>query len=391
MIAAFRRAYRRVPETVRLLTGVSLANDAASEMLYPVLPLFLTTVLHAPVVALGVVEGVAEAVAVLFRGVVGPLSDRRGGRRGPWISAGYGASVAGRVVVALAPTWGFVLGARVIDRFGKALRSPPRDALIREASPPAIVGASFGFHRAGDSLGAVIGPLCAAALLAGGASLRMVIGLAAIPGLATLLLLRRLRDPSRPPQPVLQKMRHVARELPRRFWVVLGGWCLFVAGNSSDAFLLLRAHDLGMSLTVTVLAYALFSAVYASFSWPFGALSDRVGRRRLLVGGLLAFAVVYTGLALAQSAWLVWPLMAAYGLYLAATDGVGKAFVADFAPRELSGTAYGVLSSVTGGLALFASVVAGVLWQTVSPAAPFVLGAVMAVAGAAVIALSARA
>jgi MFS family permease len=391
VIDRIRAAYRIVPGTVRLLTGVSLANDAASEMLYPVLPLFLTTVLHAPVAALGIVEGMAEAVAVLFRGIVGPLSDRRGGRRRPWISGGYAASVVGRVLVAVAPGWGLVLVARVVDRFGKALRSPPRDALIREASPPEIVGASFGFHRMGDSTGAVIGPVVAAALLAGGASLRTVLVVAIVPGLLTLVLLRRLHDPPREPNPELPKARHVARELPRRFWVVLGGWCLFVAGNSSDAFLLLRARDLGLSITASVLAYALFSAVYAGFSWPFGSLSDRIGRRHLLVGGLVAFAVVYGGLAIAEQAWAVWPLFAAYGLYLAATDGVGKAFVADYAPRELSGTAYGVLSAATGALALFASVVAGLLWDAVSPSAPFALGACTAAAGAIVIALSARA
>jgi MFS family permease len=391
VIARIRRAYLVVPATVRLLTGVSLANDAASEMLYPVLPLFLTTVLHAPVAALGVVEGVAEAVAVVFRGIVGPISDRRGGRRRPYISGGYAASVVGRLLVAIAPAWGLVLVARVVDRFGKAVRTPPRDALIRDASPPETVGASFGFHRMGDSTGAVIGPLVAAALLAGGASLRAVIVVAIVPGVLTLLLLRRLHDPPREPQPALPKAHHVARELPRRFWIVLGGWCLFVAGNSSDAFLLLRANDLGLSLTASVLAYALFSAVYAGCSWPFGSLSDRIGRRHLLVGGLVAFAIVYGGLALADEAWAVWPLFAAYGLYLAATDGVGKAFVADYAPKELSGTAYGVLSAVTGALALFASVVAGVLWQTVSPSAPFALGAIMAIAGAIVIALSGRA
>ena len=198
MIGRFLGAVRRVPENVRTLSWVSFANDAASEMLYPVLPLFLTVTLHAPVKALGVVEGTAEAVAVLFRGVVGPLSDRRGGRRRPWITAGYTASVIGRAIVAVAPAWGWVLGARVIDRFGKALRSPPRDALIRDSSPPELVGASFGFHRSMDSAGAVVGPLIAVLLLWRGADLRLVVALAAIPGVMTIVLLRRLREAPRP-------------------------------------------------------------------------------------------------------------------------------------------------------------------------------------------------
>jgi MFS family permease len=384
MIRRVLDAARRVPANVRLLSWVSLANDAASEMLYPVLPLFLTVTLNAPVAVLGLVEGIAEAVAVLFRGVVGPLSDRGGGARRPWITAGYTASVAGRVLVAVAPAWGFVLGGRVVDRFGKALRSPPRDALIRDSTPPTLVGASFGFHRTMDSVGAVVGPLIAVGLVAGGADIRTVIEIAVLPGIATVVLLRFLREAPRVGAAAGGRtLRGSVAALPRPFWVAVVAWGLFALGNSSDTFLLIRGHDLGLSLTGTILTYVGFNVVYAALAWPLGSLSDRTGRRRLLVGGMLVYAAVYAGFALATAGWMAFPLFALYGVYLAATDGVAKALVADHAPADLSGTAYGVFAALTGACALAASTVAGVLYDTVGHGAPFALGTACSLLGAA--------
>ncbi len=362
-------ASRRLPETVRALSWVSLANDAGSELAYPVLPLFLTVTLGAPVAIVGVVEGVAEGVTVALRGVAGRLSDRRL-RRKPWIVLGYTLTALARPVVAAAPAWGWVLGARIGDRVGKAARTAPRDALIRDASPPELVGESFGYHRALDTAGAVVGPTVAVVLLAAGLSLRGVLWIAVVPGVFALLLLRRVRE-----APAREERRVASPPLAPAFWAAVMTWTLFCLGNSSDVFLLLRARDLGLGVTLVVLAYALYNLVYSVLAWPLGALSDRVPRGLVLGGGLVVFALVYGAFALSPPAWAVWPLLAVYGAYVAATDGVARAWISDRMGHSLAGTAYGVFSAVTGGALLVASVTAGLLWSHVGHAAPFVLGA----------------
>lgn len=367
------RARARLPENVRALGWVSFANDFASELAYPVTPLFLTVTLGAPVAVIGLIEGIAEGVAIGLRGVAGVLSDRNR-RRVPWIVAGYSLSAVARPVVAAAPAWGWVLVGRLADRLGKAGRTAPRDALIRDSSPPALMGASFGYHRALDTAGAVVGPLAAVLVLALGASLRDALWLAVVPALATLALLRRVRE-----APVLDPAQATPRaavpNLPTGFWFVLAVWIVFSLGNSSDVFLLLRSRDLGLGATLVILAYALYNLVYSTLSWPFGALSDRVPRETLLAGGLAVFVLVYLGFAVAPGSWAIWPLFVVYGVYIAATEGVARAWVADQAPAGASGTAYGVFAAATGASLLVASVVAGVLWATVGPAAPFALGA----------------
>jgi MFS family permease len=367
------RARRALPENVRALAWVSFMNDAASELAYPVLPLFLTVTLGAPVAVLGVIEGIAEGVAVGLRGAAGWLSDRYGERRRPWVVAGYATSALARPVIAAAPAWGWVLAGRLGDRIGKATRTAPRDALIRDSTPRELVGASFGYHRALDSAGAVVGPLAAVALLGAGSSLRTALWVAVVPGFLTLLLLRAVREA--PPRTAPAEELMATAGLPGRFWLALGIWTVFSLGNSSDVFLLLRAHQLGLDATLVVLAYALYSAVYSGFAWPLGALSDRRSRPMVLAGGLVLFALVYLGFALAGSTWPVWPLFAVYGLFNAATDGVARAWVADHIPGRPAGFAYGAFAAATGGALLVASIVAGVLWSHVSPAAPFVVGA----------------
>jgi MFS family permease len=376
------RAQRALPENVRALAWVSFANDAASELAYPIVPLFLTVTLGAPVAVLGLIEGIAEGIAVGLRGAAGWLSDRAGERRRPWIVSGYGVSVAARPIIAAAPAWGFVLAGRATDRIGKAVRTAPRDALIRDSSPGALVGASFGYHRALDTAGAVIGPLAAVALLASGASLRVALWVAVVPGILTLVLLRRVREARRRPEGAAVQGTPAVDALPVRFWAAVTAWTVFSLGNSSDAFLLLRAHNLGLDLTLAVLAYALYNAVYATLSWPLGALSDRLGRPPVLAAGLAVFALVYLGFALAPGSWVVWPLFCVYGVYVAATEGVARAWVADHVPARPAGLPYGVFATATGGALLVASVVAGLLWSRVGPWAPFVLGA-----GAAALAL----
>lgn len=380
-LARLAEARRALSENVRALGWVSLANDAASELAYPVVPLFLTVTLGAPVAALGLIEGIAEGVAVGLRGLAGWLSDRLGGRRRPWIVAGYGLSAAARPLLAAAPAWGVVLAARLADRLGKALRTAPRDALIRDSSAPELVGASFGYHRALDTAGAVAGPLIALALLEAGLSLREVLLAAVVPSLAALVLLRRVREAPAACDPALAPAASV-RSLPASFWGVLGVWVLFSLGNSSDAFLLLRSRQLGLSEAMVILAYAVYNTVYSLLSWPLGALSDRVARPHVLAGGLAVFALVYLGFAAAPGAWAVWPLFSVYGLHVAATEGVARAWVADHVPAGAAGTAYGIFSAAAGGSLLVASVAAGLLWSQVGPAAPFLVGA--ACAGAAV-------
>jgi len=371
-------ARRRLPENVRALGWVSFANDLASELVYPVLPLFLEITLGAPVAVIGLIEGIAEGVAVAFRAGAGVLSDRLGGaRRTPWIFAGYATSALARPVLALAPAWGWVLGARVADRLGKATRTAPRDALILESTPPHLLGAAFGYHRALDTLGAVVGPLVALAALWLGASLRAVLFLAIVPGFVTLIVLRRVRETPRRAATVRPRSRATGR-LPRRFWWILTIWTIFSLGNSSDVFLILRANELGLTTTLTVLAYVVYNVVYSGLSWPLGALSDRIARPVILASGLAVFALVYLGFASAGSSWVIWPLFAVYGLYIAATEGVARALVGDAAGEGGAGTAYGIFAAATGAALLTASIVAGLLWSRIDPSAPFYLGAATA-------------
>jgi MFS family permease len=369
----------------------SLLNDSSSELLYPVLPLFLTTTLGAPAAAVGAVEGAADAASQIVGLVVGRRSDRMR-RRMPFVWAGYTLSNIAKPLVAIAPAWGWVLGARVLDRTGKGVRTAPRDALLRDSSDPARTGATFGFHRFMDSLGAVIGPLLALLLLSAGLSLRQVIAVAVVPAFLTMLALRRVRDvpatAATDPGAVATPASATGsvRTLTAPFWTFTAAWAIFSLGNSADVFLLLRARDLGLSATAVVLAYALYNTLYSGLSWPLGNLSDRIGKRRVLALGLLLFAAVYAGFGLAASGALVWPLMAVYGVYIAATDGVGKALVSDLSPPNDRATGQGMFKLVTGGASVVASLAAGVLWQEVAPGAVFALGSVAALLGLAALA-----
>jgi len=380
LLARIEHARKRLPANVRKLGWISLANDAASELAYPIVPLFLTVTLGAPVAIVGLIEGIAEAIATGVRLLSGWVSDRTGDRRKPWIIGGYGASTVARAMLAAAPGWGLVLAGRIVDRFGKGARSTPRDALIRDSTPAELLGSSFGYHRAMDTAGAVLGPLLAVILLESGVALRGILWVACALGVITLVVLRGVRE-----APGHDRARAAAvvaeREaLPPIFWGALVVWVLFSLGNSSDAFLVLRARDLGLGVVVVVLAYAVYNVIYCSLSWPFGALSDRVPRSLLLGGGLAVFALVYFGFAVTSRGWTVWPLFAVYGVYIAATEGVARAWIADTLPdRAAVGTAYGIFFLTTAAASLVASVVAGVLWTYVSPRAPFVVGAAAAV------------
>lgn len=369
-----------------VLTAISFMQDAASELLFPLLPLLLTGVLAAPPVVLGVIEGLADATAGMTKYVAGRWSDNRG--RKPFIGAGYGLAAVGKILVAAAMAWPMVLLGRVVDRFGKGMRSAPRDALIAASVPPEALGRAFGFHRAGDSLGAVIGPLLGLwALAAMDDDLRAALWWAVIPAALSFALVFFVREPRRPDERSLPKQstqpprapaasppstpmaaarspgRHDHRSpLPRRFWLVtavLVGICIV---NFSDVLLLLRVMDLGFGTTEVVLAYVLFNAVYTLGAYPAGALSDRWPRPYIYAVGLLAFAIGYLGLGFVSGGPAVFVLLAIYGLFPAFTDGVGKAWISSLVPDEHRGRAQGIFQALTSGSMLLAGLWAGLLW-----------------------------
>jgi MFS family permease len=370
-----------MPRNVLAAGLVSFFTDISTEMIVPVLPLFLTAVLHAPVAAVGLIEGVAESTASVLRVFAGWLSDRSG-RRKPLMLFGYGLSNLSKPLLALSTAWPQVLAIRFADRFGKGIRGAPRDALIADSVEPAIRGRAFGFHRSMDTAGAAIGPLLAAGTLAllgntpEGA--RAVFWLASVPGLLAVLVAWWLvQDRPAPPKDV-DAPRLGMRDLGRPFLLLTAITTLFALGNSSDAFLILRAQDAGMAAALIPLAYFAFNMLYALLATPVGMLSDRWGRRPVLVAGYGIFALVYAGFAVAPGALAVAALFLVYSLYYACTEGVARALVTDLVPPSLRATAMGTYATATGVALLPASVIAGALWQAVGPPAPFVYGALTA-------------
>lgn len=361
------RPGRWLSRNLVVLTLVSLFQDAASELLYPLLPLLLTGVLAAPPVVLGVIEGLADATAGVTRYVAGRWSDQAG--RKIFIAAGYGLAALGKVLVALALAWPVVLAGRVVDRFGKGIRSAPRDALIAASVPRQALGRAFGFHRAGDSLGAVIGPLLGLlALTLVHGDLRAVLWWAVVPATISVLLVAFVREPARPrlserEEPLRRATPGHRSPLPRRFWMVTGLLVAIAVVNFSDALLLLRVMQLGFDTTQVVLAYVLFNLMYTLASYPAGVLTDRWPRPYLYAVGLIAFAIGYLGLGLVDGGPMVFVLVAVYGLFPAFTDGVGKAWISHLVPDEHRGRAQGVFQGLMSGSVLAAGLWAGLLWN----------------------------
>ena len=367
------------PNVIRLGL-ISFFADVSSEMLYPLVPIFLTVVLGAPVAAVGFIEGVAESIASLLKTVSGRMSDLSGRRR-PYITAGYTASAIAKPLLALAGGWPLVLLARAVDRFGKGLRSSPRDALIADSASAQCRGKAFGWHRGMDTLGAVVGPILALALVSlTHDNLRLIFVLAFIPGIIGAGLTLAVRERRHQVPVDGAGIRYWA--LPGAFRSYLIAWGIFAIANSSDVFLILKAKQVGYATTMVIVLYVLYNVVYALASPVLGSLSDRLGRKKVLVGGLIVFALVYLGFALASHPWQLWVLFAVYGLYIAATEGVGKAFAVDLVPSGIRASAVGALGTVTGIAALVASSVAGLLWSTLGPWAAFGYGALGALMGA---------
>lgn len=364
---------------------VSLLTDASSEMVYPVLPLFLANVLGAPVAAIGLIESLAEATASFMKLGSGWLSDRLG-RRKPLVALGYSLSNLVKPVLALTQSWPAVLALRITDRLGKGVRTAPRDALIAESSTEADRGRSFGVHRTLDTIGAAIGPLVAWLILTidpGANGYRAIFAISAVPGtLAVLVVLLAVRDTGRraPAEPA---PRLSLRGFPRPLAAFTGISFVFALANSSDAMLILRAQDLGASAALIPLMYVVFNLVGALLAAPFGARSDRIGRRRLLVFGFGGYALVYLGFALARGAAAPWLLFALYGIPYAATEGMTRAYVCDLAGPARRGTALGGYTFVLGLAALPSSALAGLLWDTVGHPAPFAFSALLMAVSAA--------
>lgn len=384
-----RGAFAGIGRNVVALGLVSFFTDVSSEMIVPVLPLFVTGVLGASVTSLGVIEGIAEATASLLRIGSGWLSDRVG-RRKPFLVVGYGISGAAKAALALAASWPAVLALRFSDRVGKGLRNPPRDALIADSTTPAMRGRAFGLHRGMDTLGAAIGPLVAWVLIqragAAGPDFRGVFALSAIPAvLSVLVLLAFVRAPRRERATPSAESRAPFAAPPalRRFLLADG---VFQLGNSSMAFALLRAQHLGLSAAQVTLVYFGYNMVYALLSYPLGGWSDRIGRRPLLLAAYGVYAVVYGVLALATHAAHAVAAFALLGLHSALLEGQQKSLVADLVHRDQRGTAYGLYHTVVGAALLPASVLAGALWDRMGAPATFGAGAALALIAAALFA-----
>ncbi len=406
-VAAPLIAVTSLPRSVWVLSWISFFADISSEMVYPILPLFMVQSLGATQTQLGLMEGGAVLLVALMSAVAGFRSDRPGpsGGRVKWIQIGYGLPVLGKAVIAMATAWPLVVGGRLFDRFGKGLRGAPRDALIADSVTLDQRGRAFGLHRAFDTSGALLGVLLSALLLwgltgtpSGEASqatpvtpvwvFRVILAVGAVLGLVawSLSFLVKESEPAESPvpPPTATIALAVRSKLPASYWAVLLSLGLFSLANSSDAFLMLRMSELGFSAWQVVLLYAVYNVTYAGLSYPVGVLSDKLGRWRIIAVGWLIYAMVYAGLAWlpADQSWGAWPLMAFYGVYMALTDGVGKALIADHAPRDARGAAMGIFYATTGLTTLVASLLAGVLWDRWGSQSALLLGA-----GAAVLAL----
>jgi MFS family permease len=381
----------RLGRNVLVLAAVSFLTDASSEIIYPLLPIFLTTVLGASASAVGAIEGAAETTSALLKLASGWWSDRVS-RRKPLVVAGYALASLVRPLIGIAQSATQVLAIRLTDRVGKGVRGAPRDALIAESVHPSIRGRAFGFHRSADHAGAVVGPLIAFALLRWEhIPLRTVFLLAAIPGLLSVIVLvigvrETPRETSASPataKPTAPSLR--ATNLGRPFWTFFASVLLFTLGNSTDAFLILRANQLGVSVALVPILWAALHVVKSSASVPGGALSDRLGRKPLILAGWAIYAAVYFAFGRATETWHAWALFLAYGVFFGLTEGTERALVADLVGPARRGTAFGWYNLAIGIGALPASLLFGVVWDRLGPTAAFDLGAAMAVAAALVL------
>lgn len=378
---------------VFFLGVVSFLTDVSSELIFTLMPLFLANVLGAGTVIIGFIEGVAETTASLLKVLSGYFSDKFHNRK--YLSfTGYALSALSKPFMLIASTWGPVMGIRFADRFGKGIRTAPRDALVADSTSEDQRGRAFGFHRAMDTSGAALGLVSAAVIVfllqkevlnLQFDTYRWFVIIGIIPAFLALFAFIFVQEPERQ-LPAAgdaskpdQKMDGEKLQLSNKFKIFLVIVFLFTLGNSSDAFLILRAQNLGSNVLFITLMLILFNVVYALFSVPAGVLSDKIGRRNIIVVGWGIYALVYLGFAVVNTDWAVWLLWALYGLYYGLAEGVARALVSDLVPEDQRGTAFGVYHGVVGITLLPASLIAGWLWQSVNPAAPFYFGSALAV------------
>jgi MFS family permease len=377
---------RRLPVGIWAMGFGSMLMDISSEMVHSLLPIFMVTVLGASMVSVGLIEGIAEATASIVKVFSGALSDRLRRRKLPML-LGYGLSALTKPVFALAQTVGWVFAARFADRIGKGIRGAPRDALIADITVPEQRGAAFGLRQALDSVGALLGPLVAMALMVAFAGdITSVMWFSALPAFAAVLLLAvAVREPrAAADRPAAQAPRAAGEprlrfsalgQLPSRYWKVVALGAVFTLARFSEAFLVLRAQDVGLAIAMVPLVMAVMNLVYAGVAYPAGAIADRVSARRLLIVGLAVLVAADLTLAYAGTVGVVLAGAALWGLHMGLTQGLMSKLVADTAPATLRGTAFGFFNLVSGLALLLASVIAGVLWQSVGPQWTFVAGA----------------
>lgn len=370
----------KIPRNVFILGLVSLFNDIASEMIYPLVPIFLTVVLGVPATILGLIEGIAEATASLMKFISGYVSDLVQKRK-IFVVGGYGLAAISKLLIAVAASWHFVLFARFIDRLGKGLRTSARDSLLLQNATAGNKGFIFGFHRAMDSAGAVLGPLLALLLLpVVGENIRQIFFLAFIPSLVGVLLLVffvKEREKTK------EEVKSVKIELNwsklhpgfKSFFLLS---MIFALGNSSDAFLILRAKDLGFSTLLVIVTYVLYNLSQTVFSTPAGQLADKIGARRVFGIGLVVFSLVYFLFGIIKNPVWLWLIFPIYGIYIAFTDGVSKAYISEFITEKESGTYFGIYQTGMAFASFFASFVGGILWSRVDPQATLFYGSIMA-------------
>jgi len=386
-----KSSLRSLPRNIWAVTLASFFTDVSSEMIFNLVPLYLANVLGVGTAIIGLIDGIAETTASLMKVYTGSLSDQLGRRK--WLAvAGYALSTISKPFLFIATTWEWVLGVRFSDRLGKGIRTAPRDALVADSIDEKQRGLAFGVHRAGDTAGAFLGLGFAALIVwlteSNGLDLTRhtfqiavlmsfipaVLGVAVLIGMAREVPMKTKRSQALPS----------LGGLDARFKLFLFVVLLFTLGNSSDSFIILLGQNRGLDIVQIMLMLMTFNFIYAALSGPLGSWSDTIGRRRLIIGGWIAYGLVYLGLALSKAGWQVWVLYALYGIYYAATDGVGRALVADFVPMERRGAAYGLYNAAIGITVLPASVIAGLLWQGVGAwtgfgaSAPFYFGAALA-------------
>ncbi len=376
---------RGITMPVFVVSIVSFLNDVASDMIYPIVPIFLTTVLGAPVTVVGLMEGIAESTSSFLRIASGAASDKLRKRK-PFIVIGYMLSASSKFFYAFATSWHSVLVGRFSDRLGKGVRTAARDAYIAQNTAPRDRGKAFGFHRGMDTLGAVAGPLIGILLLQYfGEDYHKIFLFSLIPtaiAVALLIIFLKEKPWDIPEKNERTSIRGVLRNFPKPLIIFLVINMIFAIGNSSDAFIILRTQGLGFTMISTILVYALFNFTYASFSVPAGIVSDKMGPRNILVLGFIIFSVVYLLFGYATTPLFIWILFPLYGVYMALTDGVSKAYISNIVPGEVLGTAYGIYQFAIGFCAFFASLIAGLLWTKVGEQAPFIFGGVMALIAA---------